>query len=197
MVKEPEKQREYLQAIRRKSGRVSDLVQLLFEYAKLNSTGFSLDKKQIDLCELLRENAAEMYADAEEKGLEILAEIPEEAIPVMADPVQLSRAVGNLLTNAIRYNEAGTKILVGLSAPARETGDICLVIADTGAAIPAEMAEKIFEPFYRGDKARTTDGGSGLGLSIAGTIVRMHGWELSLQTDLEGYTKAFVIRIPW
>ena len=172
-------------------------MQLLFEYAKLNSTGFSLDKKQIDLCELLRENAAEMYADAEEKGLEILAEIPEEAIPVMADPVQLSRAVGNLLTNAIRYNEAGTKILVGLSAPARETGDICLVIADTGAAIPAEMAEKIFEPFYRGDKARTTDGGSGLGLSIAGTIVRMHGWELSLQTDLEGYTKAFVIRIPW
>ena len=66
-----------------------------------------------------------------------------------------------------------------------------------GAAIPEEVAERIFEPFSRGDAARPTDGGSGLGLSIAESIVRMHGWELSLQTDISGYTKGFVIRIPW
>lgn len=197
MVKDPEKQREYLQAIRNKSRRVNDLIELLFEYAKLNSAGFSLEKKQIDLCELLRQNAAEMYADAEEQQMEIVPEIPEESIRIWADPVQLSRVIINLLTNAIRYNPPGTEILAALQKDAAGSGDIQLTIADTGAAIPEEVAERIFEPFSRGDAARPTDGGSGLGLSIAESIVRMHGWELSLQTDISGYTKGFVIRIPW
>ncbi|MCR4752396.1 MAG: HAMP domain-containing histidine kinase [Eubacterium sp.] len=197
MVKDPEKQREYLQAIRNKSRRVNDLIELLFEYAKLNSSGFSLEKKQIDLCELLRQNAAEMYADAEEQQMEIVPEIPEEPIRIWADPVQLSRVIINLLTNAIRYNPPGTAILAALQKDAAGNGDIQLTIADTGSVIPEEVAGRIFEPFSRGDTARPTDGGSGLGLSIAESIVRMHGWELSLQTDIPEYTKGFVIRIPW
>ena len=60
-----------------------------------------------------------------------------------------------------------------------------------------EAAERIFDPFSRGDAARPTDGGSGLGLSIAQSIIRMHGWELTLSTDIPAYTKGFVIRIPW
>ena len=197
MVRDPEKQREYLQAIRNKSRRVNDLIELLFEYTKLNSAGFSLEKKQIDLCELLRKNAAEMYADAEEQQMEIVPEIPEEPIRIWADPIQLSRVIINLLTNAIRYNPPGTAILAALQKDAAGNGEIRLIIADTGAAIPEEVAARIFEPFSRGDGARPTDGGSGLGLSIAESIVRMHGWELSLQTDIPGYTKGFVIRIPW
>ena len=197
MVRDPEKQREYLGAIRRKTARVSDLIQLLFEYAKLNSTGFTLEKKRIDLGELLRENAAEMYADAEEKGMELVPEIPEETVPVNGDPVQLSRVFNNLITNAMRYNPAGTKILTALRKNAGDRGDTLVIIADTGKAISRDAAARIFEPFSRGDAARRTDGGSGLGLSIAQTIIRMHGWEMSLQSDIPGYTKGFVIRIPW
>ena len=197
MVRDPEKQREYLGAIRRKTARVSDLIQLLFEYAKLNSTGFTLEKKRIDLGELLRENAAEMYADAEEKGMELVPEIPEETVPVNGDPVQLSRVFNNLITNAMRYNPAGTKILTALRKNAGDRGDTLVIIADTGKAISQDSAARIFEPFSRGDAARRTDGGSGLGLSIAQTIIRMHGWEMSLQSDIPGYTKGFVIRIPW
>ena len=197
MVKDPEKQREYLDAIRKKTGRVSDLIQLLFEYAKLNSSGFSLEKKRIDLGELLRENAAEMYADAEEKGMEIIPEIPEGPVPVTGDPVQLSRVINNLLTNAVRYNAEGTKILAALRKNAGENGDTLVIIADTGKPIGEEAASRIFDPFSRGDASRPTDGGSGLGLSIAQSVIQLHGWKLSLQTDIPGYTKGFVIRIPW
>ena len=197
MIRDPEKQREYLAAIRMKSERVNTLIDALFEYTKLNSTGFSLEKHPVDLCELLRESAAELYTDAEEKGIEILTSIPEKPFSVSADSVQLSRAFSNLIGNAIRYDSAGTKILISLDKNKAGNGDTRIVIADTGNSIPDDIADRIFEPFSRGDRSRPTDGGSGLGLSITDSIVRMHGWELKLETDYPGYTKAFVIRIPW
>ena len=197
MIRDPGKQQEYLAAIRRKSERVSSLIRLLFEYSRLNSTGFSLNKRSLDLCELLRENTAELYTDAEEKGLEIITEIPDAPLSVSADPVQLSRAVSNLIGNAIRYNPAGTRILISLHTDKEGAGDTQIVIADTGESIPEDIAARIFEPFSRGDASRPTDGGSGLGLSITETIVRMHGWKLTLETSIPEYTKGFVIRIPW
>ena len=197
MVDDPDRQRHYLHAIRKKSGRVNTLVSLLFEYARLHSTGFSLDKKPVDLCELVREAAADMYTDAEEQKMEILAEIVEEPVTVYADPVQLTRTLTNLLTNAIRYNPPGTKILTAVRVDREESGSCSVLIADTGIPIPEETAARIFDPFSRGDAARPTDGGSGLGLSIADTIIRLHGWSLTLETNIPGYTKGFVIRIPW
>ena len=197
MIHDPEKQKEYLSAIRRKSERVTSLISTLFEYTKLNSTGFSLKKSSVDLCELLRENTAELYTDAEEKGIELVTEIPEEPFSVSADPLQVSRVFSNLIGNAVRYNPSGTKILISLSTNKTGDGDTHIVVADTGLPISDETASRIFEPFSRGDVSRSTDGGSGLGLSISESIVRMHGWELTLETAFPGYTKAFVIRIPW
>ncbi len=197
MIREPEKQKEYLSAIRRKSERVNTLIQMLFEYAKLNSSGFSLQKSSVDLCELLRENTAELYTDAEEKGLDIVTEIPDMPFFVSADPTQLSRAFANLIGNAITYNPAGTKILVSLTADSTGDGITRIVVADTGRPIPEDAAERIFDPFSRGDTSRPTDGGSGLGLSITDSIIRMHGWDLTLETQIPGCTKGFVVRIPW
>ena len=72
-----------------------------------------------------------------------------------------------------------------------------LVVADDGLVIEPEFAEHIFEPFTRADKARTTHGGSGLGLSISAKVVEMHGGKLELDCAFgKGYTKAFVLRLP-
>ena len=71
-----------------------------------------------------------------------------------------------------------------------------LTVADDGLEIEPEFAEHIFEPFSRADKARSTSGGSGLGLSIAARIVEMHGGKLELDCHkMDGYTKAFVLRL--
>ena len=198
MVQEPEKQQEYLNAIQNKSVRIGNLINLLFEYVKLDSEGFALNGKTLDLCELLRENAAMLYAEMEENGMTLTADIPEETIPVWADELQLSRVVTNLLTNAMQHNPKGTRI--GLFAY-RELERIYVLVADSGILIPEEQAQHLFDPFTRGDKARVSDGRNGLGLSIVSKIVQMHGWDLKLvqQPQIQhyakaaGFAKAFVI----
>ena len=197
MIRNPGKQQEYLAAIRKKSERVNTLINMLFEYTKLNSAGFTLDKHTVDLCELLRESTAELYTDAEDRDMEIATEIPDTPFLLSADAAQLTRVFSNLIGNAVRYNPPGTKIRITLQTDKTGDGDTRIVIADTGNPISADVAARIFEPFSRGDISRPTDGGSGLGLSISETIVRMHGWKLTLETTMPGYTKAFVIRIPW
>ena len=201
MVKEPEKQLEYLQAIQNKSARMNDLIHLLFEYVKLDSEGFTLDLKRTDLSELLRENAALIYSDIEEAGMEFEIEIPEEPVYIQVDPIQFSRVITNLLNNALKHNEAGTKIKISMY---RENGYIYILVADGGKRIPGELAEHLFEPFAKGDMSRKSGSGSGLGLSIAKKIAEMHGFQMELiqQLDekkihqIEGCTKEFVIKIP-
>lgn len=210
MVSEEDKKKEYLQAIYAKSLRMDDLITLLFEYVKMDSDGFALHKEKADLGELLRENIALLYADFEENGIELVIEIPEQDFPYEMDKVQMGRAVTNILTNAVRYNEKGTKVCVSLNkshqdelVQAKSYQDEShqnelyrLRIADNGTPIEDELAEHIFEPFSRGDKTRSTSGGSGLGLSISAKIIQMHGGELRLERrcpdDME---KAFVISL--
>lgn len=185
-----EKQQEYLDSIYAKSMRMSELITMLFEYVKMDSTGFHLDRQRGDLAELLRENIAMVYSDFEEKQMELDMQIPEEEIPYELDKVQLGRAVTNLLTNAIRYGKQGGKVFVELK-------DYRITVADDGMTIDDEFAKHIFEPFSRADQARSTKGGSGLGLSISSKIVEMHGGKLWLNTKYgRGYTKAFVIELP-
>lgn len=181
------KRQEYLDAIYHKSMRMNELITLLFEYVKMDSSGFELHKEEGDLGELLRECMAVLYTDYEDKKMELKIEIPEEPIPYCMDKVQMSRAITNLLTNTVRYGREGGKVLVRLE-------EYTITVADDGMEIEEEFAKHIFEPFSRADRARSTKGGSGLGLSIASKIVQMHGGELKLNCDYgQGYTKAFRI----
>lgn len=189
VVEEKDRQ-PYLDAIYAKAMRMDELVTLLFEYVKLDSEGFSLHKETGDLAELTREMAALLYADFEDRGIELVLELAEEKVPFEMDRLQLGRAVTNLLTNAARYGKAGGRVLVRLQ-------EYELTVADEGEPVDPAFAAHIFEPFARGDKARSSKGGSGLGLGIAKKIVEMHGGKLLLNQNFgEGYTKAFQIRLP-
>ena len=182
-----EKRREYLDAIYNKSMRMNELITLLFEYVKMDSSGFALHREECDLGELLRECTAALYADFEDHDIALRVEIPETPTPYSVDKIQIIRAVTNLLTNTVRYGREGGKALVRLA-------EYTITVADDGMEIDEDLAEHIFEPFSRGDKARSTSGGSGLGLSIASRIIEMHGGELKLDCNYgHGYTKAFLI----
>lgn len=184
---EGEKAKEYLEAIYAKSMRMNELITLLFEYVKMDSSGYELHREEGDLGELLRECTAAQYTDCEEKNITLDIDIPDEPVMYQMDKVQMSRAIANLLTNAVRYGKEGGRMLVSLE-------DYTITVADDGVEIEREFAEHIFEPFSRADKARSTSGGSGLGLSIAYKIVQMHGGVLRLNCDYgKGYTKAFLI----
>lgn len=180
----------YLDAIYAKAMRMDELVTLLFDYVKLESEGFTLHREPGDLAELTREMAAFLYADFEDSGMELVLDILEERVFFDMDRLQLGRAITNLLTNALRYRKAGGRVLVRLQ-------EYELTVADEGEAIDPDFAAHIFEPFTRGDRARSSKGGSGLGLGIAQKIVEMHGGKLLLNQNFgEGYTKAFQMRFP-
>lgn len=182
-----EKRQEYLDAIYVKSQRMNELITLLFDYVKMDSSGFELQKTETDLGELLRECIAALYADFEDKEMSLQIDIPDGVFLYQADRVQMARAITNLLTNAVRYGKEGGKVWIQLE-------DYTITVADDGMEIEEEFARHIFEPFSRADKARSTSGGSGLGLSIAYKIVQMHGGELRLKCGYgQGYTKAFQI----
>ena len=173
--------------------RMNDLIELLFEYVKIDSEGFKLEKEEYDLIELLRENAALMYTDIEDAQMEFVIDIPEERQIVEVDKLQFSRVITNLLVNAIRHNDENTIIKLSLK---KYPGLVIIDIADNGGEISKDIQENIFEPFARGDKSRNSKGGTGLGLSIAQKIINMHGWEINLNTNYPEYTKAFEIKIP-
>ena len=185
-----EDRQDYLDVIYAKAMRMDELINLLFEYVKLESEGFVLHKEEGDLAELIREMTALLYTDFEDKGMHLALEIPEERQPFEMDKLQLGRAITNLLTNAQRYGREGGRALVRLE-------EYEITVADDGEPVDPALAAHIFDPFTRGDKARSSRGGSGLGLGIAQKIVKMHGGRIVLNQNFgEGYTKAFQIRFP-
>ncbi|MBQ4270633.1 MAG: HAMP domain-containing histidine kinase [Clostridiales bacterium] len=184
---------DYLGAVMTKSQRLTELVNLLFDYVKLDSEGFTMDRKPLDICETVRECAVFAFDDIEKKGMELDVDIPEEPVMVSADKIHISRAVTNLITNAVKHNESGTKI--GLLVEPLEK-KVKITVADTGNEIPSELAENLFDPFVMGEKSRTTKNGTGLGLSIVKKTVDMHGGTVELKASSpEGYTKSFVITL--
>lgn len=187
------RQQGYLETIYGKSMQMSGLLNLLFEYVKLDSEGYQLKKTRENLWELLRECTANLYMDFEEKGMEILPEIPEGELWMQVDRMQFQRVITNLLNNAIRHNPKGTHVWI--------TGEgdeeaVVIRIGDDGSRIPEETARYIFEPFVLGDESRRSKGGSGLGLSIAQKIISMHGGSLTLeQGEMGAVKKSFVVRL--
>ncbi len=198
----PEKMPEYLSAIEVKSEKMNELINLLFDYVRLDSEGFKLNMEKVDICEAARESAAFLYQDIEDKGMELVVGIPDREVYIEADRIQISRVISNLITNAMKHNDAGTKI--GVYVSAEEESDIKIMVADTGAVIPDDIKENIFEPFVMGDESRQSKGGSGLGLSIVKKVVEMHGFKLRLLQEDEvkrtgikkEFKKVFVVTVP-
>ena len=197
-----EDRQTYLNAIKEKSAGLNDLIQLLFDYTRIDSEGFELKRQRTDVCETVRSCAAALYTDAEKAGMDMDVSISETVIDADIDVPQFKRVINNLIVNAIRHNQKGCCIGIVVS---EARGGISIAVADKGEPIPADKAGHLFEPFFMGDESRNSRGGSGLGLSIAKKITDMHGYRLRLiqGKELHGierlkeYSKAFVIDIPY
>ena len=130
---------------------------------------------------------------AEHLGVEIEVHAGPASLAVEGHESQLVSAVGNLLENAVRYSDRGSAVTV---AP-RASGTWCdVVVSDLGIGIPGKDLERIFERFYRVDRARSRDtGGTGLGLSIVRHVASNHGGEVLVESE-EGIGSTFTLRLP-
>ena len=193
IVKGADKQREYHLAIKAKSAQLNQLIDQLLSYSKLGAPEYQMRFERVDITELLRAACAALFGEIENKRMELELNLPDEPVFIKADSLELNRAVGNLLTNAIRHNPAGTLLSAGITEKA-EAIEIC--VADSGEAIPNVVAGKMFEPFVSGSDSRVSGSGTGLGLTIVKKIAERHGGDVFLSDAPAPYTKMFVLRLP-
>jgi len=187
-----EQQKQAVHTITEKSNHMDKILNLMFQYAKMDTTSYKLHKREVDIVRLVKEFTAERYHEFENKKMDLDIEMPDNQVKALLDSLEFSRAIDNILTNSIRHNQPGTRIQVGLE---EVDGNIKVWVADSGDKIPNEIQATIFDPFICGDKSRNTEGGSGLGLAIAKKIVEKHNGQIFIDENIEGYSKAFVIKI--
>ncbi|MCU1498494.1 MAG: Two-component sensor histidine kinase [Acidimicrobiales bacterium] len=121
-----------------------------------------------------------------------VADLPHR-LGVLGDRRQLVSAVANLCDNAVKYSDAGAEVTIGAHL---DGADVCIEVGDQGIGIPARDLERVFERFYRVDRARSRDtGGTGLGLAIVRHVVANHGGEVTVSSR-EGEGSTFTLRIP-
>ncbi|NUU59140.1 sensor histidine kinase [Paenibacillus agri] len=187
-----ERQTRYLTYIYNKSSQVTKLIQNTLELLKIDSPDFLLRVERQELGEFLREIVAETYGEIEQKNFDLKLNVPDHEVMASYDAELLSRVIHNLIANALAYNPPGTRLRVEL-LPSDDK--IAIEIADNGIGIPQELWPTIFDPFVRGDEARTASGGTGLGLSIAKRNTEKMGGTLHLSRKGKDAT-IFTIEIP-
>ncbi|MRG60743.1 two-component sensor histidine kinase [Agromyces sp. CFH 90414] len=173
----------YHRQIRQQVDRLSGMVDDLFELSKIDSDALHLSPEEVSLPDIVSDAVAELRPAS--KGRDIRVDpLPAQDLVVMADPRELSRAIGNLLMNAIQHTPQGTPITVGVGT----LDDRAVVsVTDSGGGIDADDLDRVFEPAWRGSRARTPavgDGagaGAGLGLAIVKGIMIAHGGEVTVR----------------
>jgi heavy metal sensor kinase len=184
-----EEYRESLTVLNAEAQRLTQIVEDLFTLTRADAGQYPLSPHEFYLDELVADctHAARSLASA--KQISLTCEVPEELL-IRADEALLRRMILNLLDNAIKYTPAGGRVTVSCG---RSGAEYALSVTDSGEGIPAELQQRVFERFFRVDKARTRSeqdgGGAGLGLSIARWIAEAHHGRLILaRSDSSGST---------
>lgn len=183
----------YFRVIYNNSLRANKLITDLFELSKMESSEFTLNKTRVDICEYVRTEIGSAIPILDKAEFNYNIDIPEEEIYTMLDTGQMGRVFQNLVANAVQYNPKGTTVTVILF---EKDDKIFIVFKDNGIGIPSEIAQDIFRPFVRADRARNSQsGGTGLGLAIVEKIISAHEGTISLITE-ENFGSDFIIQLP-
>lgn len=188
----PEVAGRFLKIIERNASRLDLLIQDLLTISALESGQMLLDLQPVPLHALADKVLNYLQARAESRGVTLVNALPD--FTAQADANRLDQVMANLVDNAIKYGRAGGTVTVGGRQPA--AGRLEIFVRDDGPGIPAEALPRVFERFYRVDKARSRDqGGTGLGLSIVKHIVQAHGGEVRAESEL-GKGTTFYFTLP-
>ncbi len=185
-------QDRFQRKIQSQSVRLASLVTDLLTLARLDAAEGLLQSEPVDLRDVVRATVDHFRADAEERQVNLTAEIHSEPVVVLGDIEALGLLTNNLVDNALKYTPRGGTVTVKLLADDAAR----LEVRDTGIGIGAEHLDRIFERFYRVDKARSRElGGTGLGLSIVKHISTTHGGSVSAESRV-GVGSTFRVRLP-
>jgi len=183
---------EFLTDINKEIDRLNAIISDLLTHVSLDSKSTSLVKQPLDLAELVEKTVKSLKVLAEKKNISLDMNL-ESPLEMMGDRAKLQQVVTNLVDNAIKYTPEGGRVMVDVY---RGKNEAVLKVSDTGIGIPAEAIPKIFDRFFRVDKARSrATGGTGLGLSIAHRIILLHNGTVHVESK-EGKGTTFYVHFP-
>jgi two-component system phosphate regulon sensor histidine kinase PhoR len=186
--------RRFLERIERQTERLTTLVGDLLTLSRLDDAADALrDRRPCDLVAVLADTVRDLAPLAERGGVALQAALPEQGVWVRADREALRQVAGNLIDNAIKYTGRDGHVRVTLSV---RDARALLEVADTGIGLSPDDQERVFERFYRVDRARSRDlGGTGLGLSIVKNSVKALGGDVGVRSRL-GSGSTFWVDLP-
>jgi PAS domain S-box-containing protein len=170
------------------------LVDDLLDLSRIGSGKIQLQKERVDLAAVVSRavEGARPLIEARRHALEVA--LPEDALPVEADPVRLAQVLWNLLNNAAKYTPEGGRIWL---TAAKEQGRAVVRVRDTGLGIPAEMLPRIFDLFTQMERTLArAEGGLGIGLTLVRRLTEMHGGTVEVSSAGPGQGSEFVVRLP-
>jgi len=185
--------RSYFKTVLNNTKKLNRLIDDLFELTKLDTEQIRPNLENVSMAELVQDLVQQFKPIAEKKGILLEANFPKNPTSLVeADISMLSRAISNLIDNAIEHTPEGGTVSVSSIQDGR---DVVLEISDTGVGIPEEDIPFIFDRFYQADKSRTNNKGAGLGLAIAQKIFNLHGAEIQVASQSNNGT-TFKVQIP-
>jgi two-component system phosphate regulon sensor histidine kinase PhoR len=184
--------RRFLAVIRRNAERMRALIADILELSMIESGNVTLEMRRVNLAAVVNEIFASLSSQAAARGVELVSQVRDETF-VWADARRLEQMLTNLVDNAVKFNRDNGRVTVDL----RERGSRYLIsVTDEGEGITPDHLNRIFERFYRADRARTSGvGGTGLGLAIVKHLTKLHGGEISASSTL-GRGSTFTIELP-
>ncbi len=189
----PEQATRFLQKIDKHADRLLFLIEDLLTISRLESGHVALNFQEVNLRDLVQRTFEDFASRAAARKTTVENNIPETTV-IWADADRLQQVLFNLIENAIKYGKAEGRVIISAREISADKTEIS--VADDGPGIPAEALPRVFERFYRVDRARAREtGGTGLGLAIVKHIVQAHGGEVRVQSELQKGS-AFFLTIP-
>jgi len=184
---------EVLQGMLQQTERLSRLVEQLLDLSRLESGDVPMDRETVHLESLVSAVIAEVEVARGDQLVAVRSEIPSAMPALWADRERVHQVVFNLLDNAVRFTPPGGEVVVSADV----AGGRCEIrVVDTGPGIPAEHLPFLFERFYRVDSSRSRgDGGTGIGLAIARSVVEAHGGRIWAESEV-GRGSVFTFELP-
>lgn len=188
---DPENSRRFLSIIRKNSVRMQNLIDDILELSAIEAGTVGVNAEAFELAPLANDVITSLATQAALRSVAVRNDVAPGTI-VFADPRRLEQMLTNLVENAIKFNRDGGEVIIGCDNDVRSR----IRVQDTGEGIPAQHLDRLFERFYRVDRARSRDlGGTGLGLAIVKHLARAHGGEVSVTSEL-GQGSVFEIDLP-
>jgi two-component system, OmpR family, phosphate regulon sensor histidine kinase PhoR len=203
-IDDKEASQRFLSIIRRNAMRMNDLIDDTLELSAIESGNVQVRAEPVELAPIVGDVIASLASKASAQGVVVSNTVPRDAM-VYADARRLEQMLTNLVENAIKFNRENGTVTISYEgdaeAEANEQSPAAarrsrIRVQDSGEGIPAQHLERLFERFYRADRARSREmGGTGLGLAIVKHLARAHGGEVTVTSEL-GKGSIFTIELP-